>query len=329
MKNARYVMTALVASSFLGATALPTLAQQGGTSQTPKMEKSMAHAGAAKRGGNRRAMRQAFQRYDTNQDGVITQEEVDAASLERFGSIAGADGSVTLEEYTAAWIERSARPRVRAFQRLDLDGDGNVTRAEFDTASDRAFARLDRDGNGELTRQAQRTADSAGQSQRGGSNRGEGQRRMGGGRHHGGGVVALMERFDLDKDGKITRAEFDEERARSFGDTDADGSGSITLEEFATFWQDRNARRIVRGFQRLDTDGDLSVTQDEYTARSKNFVERNDRNGDGVVTRADRGGKKKAKRGHDRSMKKSSEPRKAGAQAIPVQPILPDRAIDI
>ncbi len=324
MNKTSKIMVTLLATSFLGATALPSVAQQSGTSQTPKMEKRMAHQGGGKRGGGKRhGMRQAFERYDTNKDGVITQDEVDAAALERFNSIAGADGTITREEYAAAWAERTQRPRVRAFQRMDRDGDGNVTQAEFDSASERMFMRLDRDGNGELTRPAPRTDESAGNTQ------GQNKRQMRGGGHRGGNrVVALMERFDLDKDGKITRAEFDEVRGRSFAGTDADGSGSITLEEFSTMWQDLNGERMVRGFQRLDADGNLSVTQEEYTARSQNFVERNDRNGDGVVTRADRG-KHKGKRGHHRSQKKpgqAAEPRKAGGPSTPAES---KQAIDI
>lgn len=312
MNTTRKIAVSLMAASFLGATALPVMAQQNTTPQTPKMEKRMAHAGQGKRGGGKRHgmrnMRRAFERYDTNKDGVITQDEVDAAVIARFNDIAGDDGTITLEQYRAAWMERSLQPRVRAFQRLDRDGDGNVTREEFDLASERMFTRLDRDGNGELTRPA--PDQSAGQKK----DRGKGAMR--GSRRGGGRVMELMERFDLDKDGKITRAEFDAVRAEAFGEADADGNTSITLEEFATIWQDLNGNRMTRGFQRLDSDGDLKVTQEEYSARSKNFVEKNDRNGDGVVTKADRGGKHKGKKGH-RSMKQKGqkgEPRKAGAQ---------------
>ena len=139
---------------------------------------------------------------------------------------------------------------------------------------------------------------------------------MRGSRRGGGRVIKLMERFDLDKDGKITRAEFDAVRAEAFGEADADSNTSITLEEFATIWQDLNGNRMTRGFKRLDSDGNLKVTQEEYSARSKNFVEKKDRNGDGVVTKADRGDKHKGKKGN-RSMKQKGqkgEPRKAGAQ---------------
>ncbi|MCR9139274.1 MAG: calcium-binding protein [Alphaproteobacteria bacterium] len=321
MNTTRKIVVSILATSFLGATALPTLAQQSATGESQKMEKRMAHKGASKRGGGKRqGMKMAFERYDSNEDGVITQEEVDAVVVERFNDLAGDDNTITLEQYRDAWMERSADHQVRGFQRLDRDGDGAVTKAEYDSASERMFSRLDRDGNGELTRATRNADKSAKRSgQRDGNKSakrsgGHGKKGMRGGSHRGGGnVAALMERFDVDKDGKITRAEFDEVRAAVFGGADGDSNGSISLSEFATIWQDLNNDRIVRGFQRLDSDGDLKITQEEYAARSNDFVKKHDRNGDGVVTKADRGGgKHKGKKGH-RSMNKSSDkaPQKA------------------
>lgn len=318
MNTTRKIVVSILATSFLGATALPTLAQQGATGGSPKMEKRMAHKGASKRGGGKRqGMKMAFERYDSNDDGVITQDEVDAVVVERFTGLAGEDGAITLEQYRDAWMERSNEPQIRAFQRLDGDGDGSVTQAEYDSASNRMFSRLDRDGNGELTRQTRSAEKSAKRSgERDGQKSakrsgGHGKKGMRSGSHRGGGnVMALMERFDVDKDGKITRAEFDEVRASAFGGADADSSSSISLSEFATIWQDINNDRIVRGFQRMDADGDLKITQEEYAARSDDFVKMHDRNGDGVVTKADRGGgKHKGKKGH-RSMNKPAD--KAG-----------------
>lgn len=338
MNTTRKIIVSILATSFLGATALPTLAQQGAAGESQKMEKRMAHKGPSKRGGGKRhGMKMAFERYDSNQDGVITQEEVDAVVVERFGELAGDDNTITLDQYREAWMERSSDRQVRAFQRLDRDGDGSVTQAEYDNASERMFNRLDRDGNGELTRvtrdadkSAKRSGDRDGKksAQRSG---GHGKKGMRGGSRRGGGHVAmLMERFDVDKDGKITRAEFDEVRASTFGGADGDGNGAITLSEFATIWQDLNSDRIVRGFQRMDTDGDLKITQEEYAERSSDFVKMHDRNGDGVVTKADRGGKHKGKKGQ-RSMHKrgdkAAQPEKA--KAAPTGTSTATKALDI
>jgi Ca2+-binding EF-hand superfamily protein len=327
MNTTRKIVVSILATSFLGATALPTLAQQSTPVEAPKMEKRTAHAGGSKRGGGKRhGMKKAFERYDADKDGVITQDEVDAVVIERFNDVAGEDGTITLEQFREAWMERSAKQRVRAFQRLDRDGDGSVTTEEYDAASGRMFSRLDRDGSGDLTRPAPDAGKSADRT------KGHGKKGMRGGSHRGGGnVVALMERFDVDKDGKITRAEFDEVRAQAFSGADADGNSAVTLEEFATIWQDVNSGRTTRAFQRMDADGDLKITADEYSKRSKDFVKKHDRNGDGVVTKADRGGgKHKGKKWH-RSMKKpaekAAEPQKTRAENA--SPVSAPRKLDI
>lgn len=82
--------------------------------------------------------------------------------------------------------------------RLDADGDGKLTRAEFAAP----FAMLDRDGNGVID---------ASEMPAGGP---------------GGGHLA---RFDTDGDGKLTRAEFEAPFAR----LDRDGDGAVSPAEMA------------------------------------------------------------------------------------------------
>ena len=325
MKNTPKIAVALLAAGFVGATLAPAAAQSTPAMKgKPAAEKRMAYsAGHHGKRGHRanRAMKRAFDRYDVNKDGVITQEEVEAVIAERFNSYAGENGVITLDDFRAAWIEKSRLPMVRAFQRLDRDGDGQVTVEEFNFASDRRFNRLDRDGSGELTIPA--PGDNASQAD-GDTTEPAGPRAERRGARHGSPHAArLMERYDGNADGKITRAEFDEVRAALFGKADTDGNKSVSLEEFVTVWQEMNNERMVRGFQRYDTNGDLTITREEYTAGNIDFIENHDRNGDGVVTRADRRhGKPQGKRSQGRKMHKD----RAGAKDLkPVQPIQPDQ----
>ncbi|MEM9107046.1 MAG: calcium-binding protein, partial [Pseudomonadota bacterium] len=161
MKSTQKIAVALLAAGFVGSTLAPALAQSNTSSGKPVAEKRMAHAGGhhgkRKHRGNR-SMTRAFERYDVNKDGVITQEEVEAVIEERFNSFAGENGVITLDDFRAAWLENSRRPMVRAFQRMDRDGDGQISAEELEFASDTRFNRLDRDGNGELTVPAPDTA---------------------------------------------------------------------------------------------------------------------------------------------------------------------------
>ncbi|MCY6381172.1 EF-hand domain-containing protein [Hoeflea prorocentri] len=320
MSTPKKILVSLMATSFLGASLVPALAQSGTPGNKPVAEKRMAHAGAGKHGKRQRgAMKRAFERYDVNKDGVITQEEVDAVIVERFNAFSGDDDTISLEDFRAAWLDQSRDRMVRAFQRLDRDGDGAISAEEYDTASERMFSRLDRDGDGELTRPAK-----GDQAKAGGKHGKKGKMAKRGGPRHGQGAARLMERFDTDKDGKITRAEFDAVRAEIFGGADADGNQAVSLEEFTTIWQGMNDNRIVRGFQRYDADGDLSITLEEYTAGNADFVKKHDRNGDGVVTKADmKGGKHKGKRS-GQHMKKGKDRASMQKPMKPVQPVQPD-----
>ncbi len=265
--------------------------------------------------GGRHAARQFMDRFDSNEDGVVTQAEIDEGEATRF-SEADADksGTVDLAEFKAAFEKNSSGMRVRAFQRLDADGDGTVTTEEFNAATDRMFSMLDRDGNGELERRVgprgpgagpnsdQRGAGRMRSEDQGGRRWGEGHhgmgpgpRGMGPGPHGMGpgphGPRGMMENIftllDTDKDGKVTRAEFEEVRGTLFTSADADNSGGIKLTDFSTIWMTLHEGQTVRMFQSMDVDGDLSITAKEHADRSADLVERMDRNDDGVITKAD------------------------------------------
>ena len=122
-----------------------------------------------------------------------------------------------------------------------------------------------------------------------------GRRHRRGGNHMKIRLMEAMERFDQDKDGSITQAEVDQFRADRLKAFDADGDGNLTLEEYEALWLDAKKRRMVRAFQRHDTDGDGKITAAEFGEATKYMVLRRDRNGDGVLNQDDL--KRKAHRG--------------------------------
>ncbi len=109
-----------------------------------------------------------LQRYDADGDGMITLQEFQSRGAETFARLdADGDGRLSAEELAAArrgWgrhdktgseahprrdaEQRRARPHDRGFARMDTDGDGFVSRAEFDDARMSRFNRLDANGNG-------------------------------------------------------------------------------------------------------------------------------------------------------------------------------------
>ena len=96
----------------------------------------------------------AFARIDADKDGTVDKAEFDAAfekvrerMLAHYGAHRG--------KRHHRWRKRRSHDMER---RLDLNGDGKVTRAEFDTVGRIMFLRLDGDGDGAVTRKEMRMA---------------------------------------------------------------------------------------------------------------------------------------------------------------------------
>ena len=112
-----------------------------------------------------------FSQVDTNGDGLVTQDEIDAMGAARIAEIdADGDGRVTAEDLAAvaaARVEnaseqmaaRAAERTTRMIERLDTDGDGALTQAELEEGfqrrgSDRGnmIERLDTDGDSAISK---------------------------------------------------------------------------------------------------------------------------------------------------------------------------------
>jgi len=119
--------------------------------------------------------------------------------------------------------------------------------------------------------------------------------------HHGGMMRQMMERYDTNKDGKLTQQEVDDNRTQWFARFDADKNGSLSLKEFEALWLEAHRQEMIREFQRFDPNGDAAVSLEEYKEPLSRIVADRDRNGDGVLSKEDRpSGKERWRRGPDR-----------------------------
>ncbi|WP_439529994.1 EF-hand domain-containing protein [Pannonibacter sp.] len=99
-------------------------------------------------------------------------------------------------------------------------------------------------------------------------------------------VLANFERLDLDGDGAISRAEFREVQLARWLQIDRNGDGFLTVDDFPSIAADR-AKAQLAGIAYLDTDGDGQFSQSEFVDGEAPLFRRADRNGDGVLTRAE------------------------------------------
>jgi hypothetical protein len=99
----------------------------------------------------------------------------------------------------------------------------------------------------------------------------------------GPGAEMVIERFDVNDDGQITKEEVTTVTAEKVKTFDANADGSLSLEEYEALWTDAMNERIVRSFQFHDPDGNAQVTLDEYSDNFDKLFARFDRNDDGTI----------------------------------------------
>ena len=142
------------------------------------------------------------------------------------------------------------------------------------------FEQMDRDGTGAISCGSSRGSKaSAGtpstrsrNSGSSGSSRGFGSR----------GRSSLCFSDDLNRDGKVTRAEFDKVTQQAFN-TFAKG-GFLTPEQYYQLEAAQSRAISARVFQRLDKDRNGKLTLEEFAASQERLFSRLDKNNDGVVT---------------------------------------------
>ena len=93
-----------------------------------------------------------IERMDTDGDGAVSREEIDAKRAEKFAEFdVNKDGQLSADEFTALQEDRKRKRQEARFQRLDADGSDSVSADEFGSRTDKMFARFDKNEDGKLT----------------------------------------------------------------------------------------------------------------------------------------------------------------------------------
>lgn len=116
--------------------------------------------GGGRRGGG--MGERAMTRADTNGDGLISKAENRAAVEARFARMdANGDGTLAADERgkkgmgkrggrRGAMADTGSAPKAGGMMKADTDGDGAISRAEFDAQSAARFAKMDANQDGKI-----------------------------------------------------------------------------------------------------------------------------------------------------------------------------------
>ena len=109
--------------------------------------------GHGHRHGGGALMQQVIDQADADDDGRLTQAEIDAfRTAQVSGADTDGDGALVIEEFEALYAAFIRDRMVDAFQDLDADGNGEISAEEIDDRVDGLVERLDRDGDGAISR---------------------------------------------------------------------------------------------------------------------------------------------------------------------------------
>jgi Ca2+-binding EF-hand superfamily protein len=218
--------------------------------------------------------------FDVNHDGKITHDEMNRTIGARFAAATQHAPSMTLDRFMSLHQDEFRRHAAETFRRLDWEGDGRLSLADYGAPQRVRFMTMDENGSGTVScAQAQNPTRNGGNRV---GNRNRGQRRSSARSFGTFGVAAFCFDNDLDRDGNVTRAELDRAIAARFKAASG-GAPTMTAGQYMAEQQRRFQETNARTFKRLDRDGDNKLTVQEFAGSELRLFARLDKNKNGIL----------------------------------------------
>lgn len=230
-----------------------------------------------------------FAQYDLDHDGRITRDEFNKGLSSQFAQNTNGAQTMTQAQYMAYRMAGLRQRSDQSFRRDDWNGDGKLFLDEYMAPERSRFESADRDGTGSIRCSSRSSA--ADDASDGTS------RSSGFGTRSSGSRAAICRYNDLNHDGVVTRAEFDQAMQQEFAS--AAKGGALNADQFYAIMAAHVHDSATRTFARLDANQDGKLDLAEFSASELRYFTRLDRNGDGVVTRDELGtGRRTASNDH-------------------------------
>lgn len=252
----------------------------GSSSPAPAAKSSAFSQVQSSTGSRGRFAEKFLAEFDTNKDGKVTHDEFNRTLAHEFSTATNGAPTMTLEQYSNLHLKDLRQQAADDFRRIDWNGDGKISLDEYMASERNRFETLDRDGTGVIDCGSSRAGRPAG-----GAVATSSRSRSGGGGSRGFGArgrSSLCFADDLNRDGKVTRGEFDKVTQQEFNSL-AKG-GSLSPDQYYQLLAAQSRAISARVFQRLDSDRDGKLTLAEFAASQEKLFARLDKNNDGVIT---------------------------------------------
>jgi hypothetical protein len=207
-----------------------------------------------------RGAERLVRQFDLNKDGKVGRDEMNRTIGARFTAATHRAPGMSVEQFVAARAAEFRPANDAMFHRLDWNGDGKLTLAEYAAPQHIRFVELDRAGAGYVFCGI---ADPTARSGRAG-------------------LAGFCRENDLDMDGRVTRAELDQALGKRFS-AGAAKAQIMALPAFVASEEQRYLPVNIRVFRRLDQDGDSLLTIQEYASSEITLFARLDKNGNGIL----------------------------------------------
>lgn len=221
--------------------------------------------------------------FDLNHDGKIAKAELDKALAQRFAEAGGGAAALSEAQFEKSHEKMLRQHTDKMFRGLDWNGDGVLSLDEFRTPLRARFATMDRDGTGQISCKFGEGEAKPAPGKGAGMDSGK-MHFMHRGGHFRGGFMKMCREADLNKDGKVTRAEADKAIADKYAAAVKGGKG-MTADAFYGIELPRFRDMEASRFKRLDTGNDGKLSEAEFAVPGQKLFAHLDKNKDGVVTK--------------------------------------------
>jgi Ca2+-binding EF-hand superfamily protein len=291
-----------VGAGIIGALSLFALsAAVGSLSARGWQETGHGEHGFGHRGGHGTKSTYRLKQLDSDNDGEVTLMEFIGPKEVRFAELDTDGNGILSPEELFKDLDAEVDYRVlRTLKRFDTDGDGKITKEEYNEHTRKRFAQKDFDGDGRIgddemsprwkhrggdkaeSEKAPSGDDSAQAGEKPKASE-ESEKQSGGkterwrGHRHGYGHWQKTRTLDeaLDRS------------AQKFARRDTNSDGVIDADEIRARGANRLEYMKKKRMHRLDADKDGTVSKEEYLARAKEWFAMIDLDGDGVITAKD------------------------------------------